>query len=438
MTTLTAKIASAFAVRADLSPPFQSEIAEPSQSAPVAKSVTRRVLMNSIVALPIVAALPVAAPAMTSTSTTDRRALEAYASWLFMERRILCGELWPRMGTKAERHVSLQNAGADWHFRGDGDWRDLPQPSTRAAAVLDLVGIDWRQDREVSYEDTGERPQLPAGWPGIDSDLVHAAHDIQAIDDALDDLHRRYGDDADSREDYLTLADRRLENITTLIGTPARSMVGVRRGKTAQHNRRLLRHRQLADSLADDLTSEARSPVPAERPHPDAELLSLAAKYVATEAEQSRLCKLANELEDAFLDEGKPEALRVRPGDAELGIHAFFGRLGEDHNYFNIDVLRWPKWPHPDSKVEIEMGRIVAERLFEPSAEARARADEIIAANDQFWQKTKGKKKPRRLVAIQRKRRQLETYERSRRADHQDAGDHDRGHGGESAMRESL
>jgi hypothetical protein len=147
--------------------------------------------------------------------------------------------------------------------------------------------------------------------------------------------------------------------------------------------------------------------VPAERPHPDAELLSLAAKYVATEAEQSRLCKLANELEDAFLDEGKPEALRVRPGDAELGIHAFFGRLGEDHNYFNIDVLRWPKWPHPDSKVEIEMGRIVAERLFEPSAEARARADEIIAANDQFWQKTKGKKKPRRLVAIQRKRRQL-------------------------------
>jgi hypothetical protein len=147
-------------------------------------------------------------------------------------------------------------------------------------------------------------------------------------------------------------------------------------------------------------------PAPANRPRSDAELLSLAAKYVATESEQSRLCELANELEDAFLNEGKPEALRVRPSDAELGIHAFFGRLGEDHNYLNIDVLSWPEWPHPDSKVEVEMGRIIADRLYEPSAEARARADEIIAANDQ-WYRTKGKKKPRRLVAIQRKRHQL-------------------------------
>ena len=45
-----------------------------------------------------------------------------------------------------------------------------------------------------------------------------------------------------------------------------------------------------------------------------------------------------------------------------------------------------------------------AERLFKPSTEARARADEIIAASDQ-WQKTK-QKKPRRLVTAQRKRDQ--------------------------------
>ena len=107
---------------------------------------TRRTIMNSLVALPIAAAIPVASPAasMLQAPDTDRRALEAYASWLFMERRILCGELWPNLGAEAERYDLHDNAGAGWHFRGDGGWRDLPQPSSRAAAVLDLVGVDWR------------------------------------------------------------------------------------------------------------------------------------------------------------------------------------------------------------------------------------------------------------------------------------------------------
>src|ERR1700682_2770632 len=90
------------------------------------------------------------ASAVAAPSLTDRRALEAYASWLFMERRILCGELWPQMGAEAERYVSQGNAGADWHFRGDGDWRDLPQPSTRAAAVLALVSVGWKQARGMN------------------------------------------------------------------------------------------------------------------------------------------------------------------------------------------------------------------------------------------------------------------------------------------------
>src|ERR1700680_1481845 len=67
------------------------------------------------------AALATTAPAMTSTRATDRRALEAYASWLFMERRILCGELWPQMGADAERWDFADNAGYGWHFRGRGD-----------------------------------------------------------------------------------------------------------------------------------------------------------------------------------------------------------------------------------------------------------------------------------------------------------------------------
>jgi hypothetical protein len=139
---------------------------------------SRRAVLAGIVAsaaLPIAGALPVAAAA--TPSTTDRRALEAYASWLFMERRILCGELWPHMGSEAERYAWFDNAGAGWHFRDRGGlaWNEGPQPSSRAAAVLDLAGVDWRQPKEdlgLNHADSGERPMLPDGWPRPDGELL--------------------------------------------------------------------------------------------------------------------------------------------------------------------------------------------------------------------------------------------------------------------------
>jgi hypothetical protein len=165
MTTLTAKIASAFAARADFSPPFQSESAPPAPIAPAVKSVNRRAFMNSIVALPIVAALPVAAPSIAA---------------------------------------------------------GLPTPA--------------------------------------DKELVNAANEMHVIDQTLTDLHRRYGDDADSREDYLELAGRRLENIATLITVPAASMAGIQAKASALRAQEMIedyrRHRQIAVSLADDLVKD--------------------------------------------------------------------------------------------------------------------------------------------------------------------------------------
>jgi len=64
------------------------------------------------------------------------------------------------------------------------------------------------------------------------------------------------------------------------------------------------------------------------------------------------------------------------------------------------------QWPHPDSPVELGSGDIIADRLFEPSPEARARADEIIAAHDE-WRKKRDRKKPRGLVAAERKRNKV-------------------------------
>jgi hypothetical protein len=178
---------------------------------------------NSLVALPIAAAVPVASPAMSSTPagvTTDRRALEAYASWLFMERRILCGELWPHMGAEAERYDLFDNAGQGWHFRGEGDWRELPQPSSRAAIVLDLVGVDWRQpkrDMGINHEDTGHRPELPSGWPAIhpDAGLLELEEKIFKHKQAIDALEP----EADRLSDIWTNENKRLHDEYEATGT---------------------------------------------------------------------------------------------------------------------------------------------------------------------------------------------------------------------------
>ena len=220
--------------------------------------------MNFMVSTAIAGAALAPYPTATAAASadTDRRALEAYASWLFMERRILCGELWPEMGDKAERFNWLDNAGADWHFRGDGDWRDLPQPSTRAAAVLDLVGVDWRQRKEdlgLNHEDSGKRPDLPPHWPRLDGELRQAFDDLVAADAAIDSLHKAYGDDADSRDDYRDLSEKRNGCIATLVEVQASSMVGIQAKASALRLDLMFedfeQHQQIAVSLADDLAS---------------------------------------------------------------------------------------------------------------------------------------------------------------------------------------
>jgi hypothetical protein len=220
--------------------------------------------MNSLVALPIAAAVPVASPAMSSSpgAATDRRALEAYASWLFMERRILCGELWPHMGADAERWDFAGNAGYGWHFRGRGDlaWDEGPQPSSRAAAVLDLVAVDWRQAKPgmgLNHEDTGHRPELPPNWPQIDGDLSRALKDLELTEAALSGLISTFGDDADERADYLGLEAKRNEHIATLITVSASSMAGIQAKAGALRLKTMIedhdQHQQIAVSLADDL-----------------------------------------------------------------------------------------------------------------------------------------------------------------------------------------
>jgi hypothetical protein len=134
----------------------------------------------------------------------------------------------------------------------------------------------------------------------------------------------------------------------------------------------------------------------------DCELLTVAEKYIAAEAEHSRLVQIHNDLEDAFLTEGKPAALRVRHGDVDLGIRAFMGRLGEDHGPIAVYFLRGEQWPHPEAIVDVLRGEWVVDKWMNPTPEARKRADEIITAYD-LWQKTRNQKKTRKITVAKRK-----------------------------------
>jgi hypothetical protein len=185
--------------------------------------------MNSLVAIPL-AGLPTVTPSFAGT--LDRRAPEAYASWLFMERRILCGELWPDEGAKAERYDWNDNAGSGWHLRGRGDlaWNEGPQPSSRAATILDLVGVDWRQpkrDMGLNHEDSGKRPPLPARWPEVDGELTAAYEEIVSLDAKIEEYCTTISDeDRETHQGFWDAENARSAAIVRLGEIPAQSLRG--------------------------------------------------------------------------------------------------------------------------------------------------------------------------------------------------------------------
>jgi hypothetical protein len=92
----------------------------------------------------------------------------------------------------------------------------------------------------------------------VDTELVHAARDLEATDQAIDSMHRKY-DEADSRDDYRALKDRRNENIATLITIQAKSAAGIQAKAASLRLRAMIgdhdQHQQISVSLADDLVA---------------------------------------------------------------------------------------------------------------------------------------------------------------------------------------
>nr|WP_137830868.1 hypothetical protein [Methylobacterium sp. L1A1] len=173
----------------------------------------------------------------------DRAALVNYATFLAWERNRVCAELYPHLGTKAATFVLIENA-AERFFYPDGvgngvsqSRRDVPPASTRAVAVLDLVGVDWRSDppgdgmeRSIGARecvDTGERPPVPYGWPAIDATLVEASANLVRLDAGIAALIEGDERDAGAVPGYLGLEDARTAALVTLTDKRAEGVRGL-------------------------------------------------------------------------------------------------------------------------------------------------------------------------------------------------------------------
>lgn len=180
------------------------------------------------------------APEPQPEPPVDRAALLNYATFLAWERNRVCAELYPHLGTRAAGFVLGMNA-AERFFHRDEAGRGragLQAASTRAVAVLDLVGVDWRSDAPgngiersngaSACFDTGERPAVPYGWPAIDAVLVAAADDLLRLDAAIEALTQGSERDNEDVPGYMDLDKARGAALATLSGKPrAKSLRGL-------------------------------------------------------------------------------------------------------------------------------------------------------------------------------------------------------------------
>lgn len=117
-------------------------------------------------------------------------------------------------------------------------------------------------------------------------------------------------------------------------------------------------------------------------PHPDADLLALAEEYVLAEL---RWCDLNQRVDYLEIDDRRksmPDVLRRTETDTELGLPSLVIRDAWDCPA-NVNQLRQEKWP-VGTRSGTPDDMTWRFQMLTPSDEARARADEIIAAFDQW------------------------------------------------------
>jgi hypothetical protein len=128
------------------------------------------------------------------------------------------------------------------------------------------------------------------------------------MDLAIERLHKKFGDDADSPEDYHALNDQRDADIHALYTVRAMSWRGIEAKTSVLRLQRTLEDWQnalaIAASLADDIveaggmTPTRATPLPL--PHPDAELLALVDAFLISEKEHDVGIDAVDKMEESF------------------------------------------------------------------------------------------------------------------------------------------
>ena len=107
----------------------------------------RRGFLSALVGLPLLGGgVKLIGKPTAVAGTPTREDLLSYADWLFYERRILCYELCNYNSAKSQELQSYYGwqTAPEFHFPNGRNWREVPQPSTRAALVMSAVGYSWR------------------------------------------------------------------------------------------------------------------------------------------------------------------------------------------------------------------------------------------------------------------------------------------------------
>jgi hypothetical protein len=118
----------------------------------------------------------------------------------------------------------------------------------------------------------------------------------------------------------------------------------------------------------------------------DAELLELVERFIAADAEWDRLNRIWDEMDEMPEFPRKPPAvLKIREGDSGLGIPQ--SQQPEYPGYYSgseVGIMRMKKWRDRERSSFLEDDEKFVATIchITPSSEARARADEIVAAFD--------------------------------------------------------
>ena len=93
--------------------------------------------------------------------------------------------------------------------------------------------------------------------PDVDFKLGAAFAEIAALDEALDDLYKKYGEDREIRDDFLSMEARRFDLLEMLGSTPSRSQADIDTKAAALLMKEAIlddrRFQEIAKSLAQDI-----------------------------------------------------------------------------------------------------------------------------------------------------------------------------------------